>query len=100
MANTKAQLFVPQAIENRALAIKHLMVQLAQEAEALRFDYLACGGDTMDGLAAYDFGQYALTLTEFQEGMLDLATTHNSISLSGLISGGGFAKVLKLTSGK
>lgn len=97
---TKAELFTPQAII-RAIRIKNLLQQVQDESAALRADYVANGGDTMAGQDTYDFsGLYALTRTEFQEGMLDLVTTHNAIGLSTIMTGNGFAKVVKLSSGQ
>jgi len=95
---TKADKFIPGSIQECA-AITAAMGQLQARAATLLARYTQNGGATMDGIDSFDFAGYGLTKLEYTDGMTDLATTHNAIGLSTILSGGGFSKVVKVGNG-
>ncbi len=95
---TKAEKFVSGSVQEMAGIVAQLAA-LQAKAAALLARYQQNGGGTMDGLAALDFTSYGLTLTEYTDGMTDLATTHNAVGLSTVLSGGAYSKVVKVANG-
>lgn len=92
---TKAEKFVPYALA-KCLEIRQQVSRLQEMALALKSDYADEGGATMDGLAAYNFAGYAVTLEEFTTGMTELSVPHNAVALSTIRSGNSFNAVTKL----
>jgi len=95
---TVASVFVPSAVE-KFRDIKNTMIALQNAAAALRAEFLSLGGNDMDGLSAFDFGNYTFTLAQFQAAMLDLATAHNAVALSTIYSLLAFDDVTKIAVG-
>jgi hypothetical protein len=95
---TKADKFIPGSIQECA-AITAAMGQLQARAATLLARYTQNGGATMDGIDAFDFSGNGLTKTEYTDAMTDLATTHNAVGLSTLLTGGAYSKVVKVGNG-
>jgi len=92
---TKAEKFIPASLNEMREVVNEIACVQSKAAKLLA-RYTMNGGSTMDGIGAFDFTAYGLTQTEYTEGLTDLATTHNTVGLSTLLSGGAYSKVVKL----
>jgi hypothetical protein len=95
---TKAEKYIPNSIQRMAQIVTQI-ASLQSGAATELAKYQQNGGATMDGIAEFDFTSYGLTQTEYTEGMADLATTHNSVGLSTILTGTAYSRVVKVGNG-